>query len=220
MVALLIAGAVSVAVPLLGMPLFMRLLASRGIGQPIQEELLGMHAHKQGTPVMGGVMIVAGAVLGYLVAHVRGGTIFTWGGLLTIGVVIGAGFVGFLDDFIKVRNDRNLGLRARTKMVGLLVVAATFAVLAIRVADVHTTLSFTSFRQPGWELGAIGWVALAVLMIAGTTNGVNLADGMDGLAAGSAAICFSAFVVIGFWEFRHVDYYHVPQALDLALVAA
>ena len=179
-----------------------------------------MHAHKQGTPVMGGVMIVAGAVLGYLVAHVRAGTIFTWGGLLTMSVVIGAGFVGFLDDFIKVRNDRNLGLRARTKMIGLLIVAITFAVLAIRVADVHTTLSFTSFRQPGWDLGRIGWVVLAVFMIAGTTNGVNLADGMDGLAAGSAAICFAAFVVIGFWEFRHVGYYHVPQALDLALVAA
>src|SRR5205085_8688549 len=60
---------------------------------------------------------------------------------------------------------------------------------------------------------------LAVFMVAATTNGVNLADGMDGLAAGSAALCFSAFVVIGFWEFRHVEYYHVPQALDLALVA-
>ena len=220
MVALLIAGAVSVAVPLLGMPLFIRALAARGIGQPIQEELLDMHAHKQGTPVMGGVMIVAGAVLGYLVAHVRGGTIFTWGGLLTIGVVIGAGFVGFLDDFIKVRNDRNLGLRARTKMVGLLVVAVAFAILAIRVADVHTTLSFTDFSRPGFELGNVGWVLLAVFMIVGTTNGVNLADGMDGLAAGSAALCFSAFVVIGFWEFRHVEFYQVPQALDLALIAA
>jgi phospho-N-acetylmuramoyl-pentapeptide-transferase len=168
---------------------------------------------------MGGVMIVTGATLGYLVAHVRGGTIFTWGGLLTIGVVIGAGFVGFLDDFIKVRNDRNLGLRARTKMIGLLVVGTTFAALAIRVADVHTTLSFTDFSRPGFHLGTIGWIALAVLMIAATTNGVNLADGFDGLAAGSAALCFSAFVVIGFWEFRHVEFYRVPQALDLALVA-
>jgi phospho-N-acetylmuramoyl-pentapeptide-transferase len=218
-VALLIAGAVSLAVPLLGMPLFIRALAARGIGQPIQEELMEMHAHKQGTPTMGGVMIVAGAVLGYLVAHVRAHTIFTWGGLLTMGVVIGSAFVGFLDDFIKVRNDRNLGLRARTKMVGLLIVAIAFAVLAMRVADVHTTLSFTDFHRPGWNLGRVGWVALAVFMIAGTTNGVNLADGLDGLAAGSAALCFSAFIVIGFWEFRHVDYYHVPQALDLALVA-
>lgn len=219
MVALLIAGAVSVAVPLLGMPLFIRLLAARGIGQPIQEEL-GHHMHKQGTPTMGGVMIVAGAMLGYAAAHVRGGTIFTWGGLLTIGAVVGAGIVGFLDDWIKVRNERNLGLRARTKMFGLLVVGITFAVLAIRVADVHTTLSFTDFSRPGWELGKIGWIALAVFMIAATTNGVNLADGLDGLAAGSAALCFSAFVVIGFWEFRHVEYYQVPQALDLALVAA
>jgi phospho-N-acetylmuramoyl-pentapeptide-transferase len=219
-VALLIAGAVAVAVPLLGMPLFIRALAARGIGQPVQEELLEMHAHKHGTPTMGGVMIVAGAVLGYMAAHIRGGTIFTWGGLLTMGAVIGAGFVGFLDDFIKVRNERNLGLRARTKMVGLLVVGIVFAVLAIRLADVHTTLSFTDFSRPGIDLGRIGWVALAVVMIAATTNGVNLADGLDGLAAGSAALCFSAFVVIGFWEFRHVEYYQVPQALDLALVAA
>src|SRR5690348_9494934 len=105
------------------MPLFIRALAARGIGQPIQEELLEMHAHKQGTPTMGGVMIIVGAAVGYSVAHVRAHTIFTWGGLLTMGVVTGAGFVGFLDDFIKVRNDRNLGLRARTKMIGLLVVA-------------------------------------------------------------------------------------------------
>ncbi len=160
------------------------------------------------------------AALGYLAAHVRAGTIFTWGGLLTIGVVIGAGFVGFLDDFIKVRSQRSLGLRARTKMIGLLIVGTTFAVLAIRLADVHTTLSFTSFDSPGIGLGRVGWVVLAVFMIAGTTNGVNLSDGLDGLAAGSAAFCFSAFVVIGFWQFRHVDFYQVPQALDLALIAA
>ncbi len=208
------------AVPLFGMPLFIKLLVARGIGQSIQEELLDMHGHKQGTPTMGGVMIVLGAGVGYVAAHIRGGTIFTKGGLLAMGVVVGAAFVGFLDDFISVRSQRNLGLRARTKMIGLLIVAITFAVLAIRLADVHTTLSFTSFSQPGWDLGQIGWIALAVLMIAGTTNGVNLADGLDGLAAGSAAICFSAFVVIGFWQFRHVGYYDVPQALDLSLVAA
>ncbi len=219
MVALLIAGAVSLAVPLFGMPLLIKFLVARGVGQSIQEEV-GQHEHKQGTPTMGGVMIVFGAAVGYVAAHVRAGTIFTKGGLLAIGVIVGAGFVGFLDDFISVRSQRNLGLRARTKMIGLLLVAIVFAVLAIRLADVHTTLSFTSFSQPGWDLGRLGWIALAVLMIAGTTNGVNLADGLDGLAAGSAAICFSAFVVIGFWEFRHVEYYHVTQALDLSLVAA
>ncbi len=220
MIALLIAGAVSLAVPLFGMPLLIRALALRGIGQPIHSDLGETHQKKSGTPTMGGLMIVGGAALGYAVAHLRGGTIFTWGGLLTIGVVIGAGFVGLLDDLIKVRSQRNLGLRARTKMIGLLIVAIAFAALAIRLADVHTTLSFTSFDRPGIELGRIGWMALAVFMIAGTTNGVNLSDGLDGLAAGSAALCFSAFVVIGFWEFRHVEAYQIPQALDLALVAA
>jgi phospho-N-acetylmuramoyl-pentapeptide-transferase len=105
-------------------------------------------------------------------------------------------------------------------MIGLLIVALAFAILAIRLADVHTTLSFTSFDSPGIGLGRLGWIALAVFMIAGTTNGVNLSDGLDGLAAGSAALCFSAFVVIGFWEFRHIQTYQIPQALDLALVAA
>lgn len=220
MIALLIAGAVSVAVPLFGMPLFMRALTLRGVGQPIHSDLGETHQKKSGTPTMGGVMIVGGAGLGYTIAHLRAGTIFTWGGLLTIGVVVAAGFVGFLDDFIKVRSQRNLGLRARTKMIGLLIVALLFALLAIRLADVHTTLSFTSFDRPGIELGNVGWIVLAVLMIAATTNGVNLSDGLDGLAAGSAALCFSAFVVIGFWEFRHVNAYQIPQALDLALVAA
>ncbi len=209
------------AVPLLGMPLFIRALAARGIGgQPIQEHLGDSHQVKAGTPTMGGVMIVAGGALGYMAAHVRAGTIFTWGGLLAIGVVVGAGFVGFLDDFIKVRNQRSLGLRARTKMIGLLIVGTSFAALAIRLADVHTTLSFTSFDSTGIDLGRVGWAIFAVFMIAATTNGVNLSDGLDGLAAGSAAFCFSAFVVIGFWQFRHVDYYEIPQALDLALVAA
>ena len=157
MIALLIAGAVSLAVPLVGMPLFTRVMHARGWVQSIQEEVEG-HAHKQGTPTMGGIMIVLGAALGYVFAHLREGAIFTWGGLLTIGVVIAASFVGFLDDFISVRNQRNLGLRARTKMIGLLTVAIAFAVFAIVKADVHTTLSFTSFSAPGWDLGRIGWV--------------------------------------------------------------
>lgn len=220
MIALLMAGAISLLVPLVAMPLFMRLLAARGIGQPIREDGPEGHAVKAGTPTMGGVMIVAGAALGYFGAHLRGGAIFTWGGLLTIGVVVGAGAIGFLDDFIKVRHQRSLGLTASTKMIGLFTVAVTFAVLAIRLADVHTNLSFVRYDSIGIDLGNVGWVVLAVLMVVGTTNGVNLADGLDGLAAGSATFCFSAYVVIGFWQFRHVDVYQVPQALDLALIAA
>jgi len=219
-IALLVAGAVSLLVPLTAMPLFMRLLASRGVGQPIRDDGPEGHALKAGTPTMGGVMIVVGAAAGYFVAHFREGAIFTWGGLLTIGVVVGAGAVGFVDDLIKVRHQRSLGLTASTKMIGLLTVAVTFAVLGIRLADVHTTLSFTRYDSIGLDLGNIGWVVLAILMILATTNGVNLADGLDGLAAGSAAFCFSAFVVIGFWQFRHESVYDVPQALDLALIAA
>ena len=117
--------------------------------------------------------------------------------------MIGAGVVGFLDDWIKVRNARNLGLSKRTKMIGLLVVSIGFVVLYLLFTNGQTRLGFTRFDHPGLELGNLGWSVLAVFLILATTNAVNLTDGLDGLASGSAILSFAAFVVIGFWAFRH-----------------
>jgi phospho-N-acetylmuramoyl-pentapeptide-transferase len=128
--------------------------------------------------------------------------------------------VGFLDDWIKVTNARNLGLTKSTKLLGLLAVAVGFVVLALAWGDVHTTLSFTRYDEPGLELGAVGWGLWAVLLILGSANAVNLTDGLDGLAGGSAALAFAAFVVIAFWTFRHPAIYDVVHGLDLAVVAA
>ena len=100
--------------------------------------------------------------------------------------IVGAGFVGFLDDWIKVRNERNLGLNKRAKMLGLLVVSVGFAVLYRRLHQRVDEPRFTRFDRPGLELGNIGWTVLAILLILATTNAVNLTDGLDGLAAGSA----------------------------------
>jgi phospho-N-acetylmuramoyl-pentapeptide-transferase len=219
MIPLLLASAVGFVVSLVGTPLLIRWLRAHGIGQPIREDGPQGHFTKTGTPTMGGIIIVGGGVLGYLVAHLQGGTIFTWAGMLTVMAITGAGFVGLLDDWIKVKRARNLGLTKRTKFAGLLVVAGLFAVLAIRQADISTELSFTRIGSTGIDLGPVLWTVWAILLILGTTNAVNLTDGLDGLAAGSSTFSFSAFVVIAFWAFRHPEVYTYPQPLDLALVA-
>jgi len=217
---LFVSGGVSLLVALLATPLLIGWLRTRGFGQQIREDGPSGHLIKAGTPTMGGIAIVVSAFAGYVAGHfARVGAVFTTGGLLVMGVVLGAGAVGLVDDWIKVRQQRNLGLNKRAKFGGQILVAVVFAVLAVQEARVSTQLSFTRIGSIGIDLGKPGMAALAVLMILATTNAVNLTDGLDGLAAGSAAFVFGAFTVIGFWQLRHVEIYHVPQPLDLALVS-
>jgi phospho-N-acetylmuramoyl-pentapeptide-transferase len=219
-VALLIAACLAGAVAIFGTKALINLLIARGIGQPIHEDVPEGHSVKAGTPPMGGIAIVGASVVGYLVAHLRDRVPFTYTGLLVMGTVAAAGAVGFVDDWIKVSNERNAGLSKTAKTVGLLIVAVAFAVATILWTDVETTLSFTRWNSPGWDLTNVGWCAWAVLLIYATTNGVNFSDGLDGLAAGSATLAFSCLMAIGFWAFRHPDTYHVNHALDLAVCAA
>ena len=220
MVALLIAACLAGAASIFGTKALMNLLIARGVGQPIHEDVPEGHTVKAGTPPMGGLALVSAALIGYLAAHVRSNVLFTRTGLLVMGCIVGAGLVGFLDDWIKVSNERNAGLSRRAKTVGLLFVATAFAVATVLWTDVETTLSFTRWNSPGWELGNTGWCVWAVLLIYATTNGVNLTDGLDGLAAGSAILVFSCLMAIGFWGFRHFDTYQINHALDIAVVAA
>jgi phospho-N-acetylmuramoyl-pentapeptide-transferase len=216
---LLMAGAIGLLVSLLGTRYLIDWLRAHRVGQPIHDDVQA-HSGKAGTPTMGGVAIVVAAVAGYGAAHVNDGLGFTRSGVLVMFTIAAAGVVGALDDWIKVSQERNLGLSSRAKMAGLLVVAVGFAVAAATWTDVETTVSFTRWSEPGWELGNVGWAILAVLLIAGTTNAVNLTDGLDGLAAGSAIYAFGAMTVVGFWAFRHPDIYRVEHALDLAVIAA
>ena len=220
MVALLIAGALGLFVSLVGTRFLIDWLAAHGVGQPIHEDVPETHVTKAGTPTMGGVVIVAGAVIGYAAAHIRSGAIFTRTGLLVLLAIAGAGFVGLVDDWIKVSRERNLGLNKTTKMVGLLAVAVTFSVLAAFHTPIHTELSFTRWDSLDLDLSRTGWVLVAILFIVGTSNAVNLTDGLDGLAAGSANYAFTAFTIIAFWGFRHPEVYALPHALDVAMVAA
>jgi phospho-N-acetylmuramoyl-pentapeptide-transferase len=219
-VSLLIAGGISLILSLLGTRYLIGWLRDHRVGQPIHEDVPDGHITKAGTPTMGGVAIVVAAVVGYFAAHVRGGLVFTRTGVLVMLAIAGAAVVGAFDDWIKVSHERNLGLSKRAKMGGLLLVALGFAVACVAWTDQETTVSFTRWDQPGWNLTSVGWVVLAVLLVAGTTNAVNLTDGLDGLAAGSSIYAFITMTVVAFWAFRHPEVYEVNHALDLAVISA
>jgi phospho-N-acetylmuramoyl-pentapeptide-transferase len=212
-------GGVAFIFSLLVTPLWIRFLTRRSLGQHIHEDLPSTHLVKAGTPTMGGVVIVVAGVLGYLMGHVGTSVVVTRSGILVVGVVVASGFLGFLDDFIGIRNARNLGLNKRGKFVGQLLIAAVFAVLSIDWVHTSTNLSFTRFSLPGWNLTSVGWVLLALLVIISSSNAVNLTDGLDGLAAGSGTFCFGVLAIIGYWQFRHFSIYHLHAALDLGLFA-
>jgi phospho-N-acetylmuramoyl-pentapeptide-transferase len=218
-IALLLSAGLALAASLLCTRYLIDWLQRHRIGQPIHEDVPEGHKVKAGKPTMGGVGIVVAAVIGYVVAHVRSGLVFTRSGLLVLALIVGAGVVGLLDDWIKVSQERNLGLSKRAKSLGLLSVAIGFVVLSVTFTKVHTQLSFTRFDFFDLDLHSVGWSLWGVLMILAVTNGVNLTDGLDGLAAGSSLFAFIAYVVIGFWAFRNPGY-QVEHALDLAVVAS
>ena len=218
MVALLIAGAVSLMAAILGTPILIRSLQSRGIGQQIRDDGPQGHFSKAGTPTMGGITMVGAAAVGYTASHLYTGAVFTAAGALVVAVVLGAAAVGLLDDWIKISRNRSLGLNKSAKSLSLIAVFGVFAVLAVYRAKVNTDLSFA--RSVDIALPNVGYIFWAVLILLAISNAVNLSDGLDGLAAGSAMYGFGAFVFIGFWQFRHPECYGVGPALDLSLVAA
>jgi phospho-N-acetylmuramoyl-pentapeptide-transferase len=218
LVALLIAMTVGLLGAMLGTPLLIRSLQARGLGQQIREDGPQGHITKAGTPTMGGIVLLTSAAVGYVASHINSGAVFTSAGVLVVVTALGAGLVGFADDWIKVSRQRSLGLSKAAKLAGLLIVALGFALLAVYKAGVRTDLSFT--RAIGWELPTPVYIVWVVFIILAMTNAVNLTDGLDGLAAGSSIFAFSAFVFIGFWQFRHISCYGVGPALDLSLIAA
>ncbi len=227
MISLLLSSAFAFVLVIFATPVAIRFLRRHNIGQFIQSEVEG-HMHKQGVPTMGGIVIVTGAVLGYLLAHFK---VFTFGegfgiasqeisekALLALFALVGMALIGFADDFTKFARKRNEGLSKRWKFSGQLVIAAVFAWGAAE-AGVSTELSFA--RPLGIDLGPVLFFALVLFMLTATANGVNLTDGLDGLVAGSSALVFGAYVLIAFWQSRDLaGFYEVDGALDLAVFAA
>jgi phospho-N-acetylmuramoyl-pentapeptide-transferase len=217
MTRLLIAAAIAMVTSLVGTHFLIQWLTQRGIGQPIRDDGPDGHHVKAGTPTMGGIAIVAAIFVGYAISDLYNG-IYTRTGLLILAAIVGAGFVGFVDDLLKIRNERNLGLTSRTKMIGLIAVALGFSILMVTLTDVHTEVSFTRWNSPGWDLGPVGWVLWATFLIIAMSNAVNLTDGLDGLAGGSAIFASAAFAVIAFWAFRNQEIYDVAHGLDIAVI--
>jgi phospho-N-acetylmuramoyl-pentapeptide-transferase len=222
-IALLIAAAIGIGGTIVGTPFLIRVLHRHGIGQLIRDDgpFAHPHAAKAGTPTMGGIAIVAAAAIGYFVSHYRTNEIkFARTGETLMLLIVGMATVGFIDDYLGVRRGRNLGLRKRGKVAGQLAVSVVFVLVSLHWVHTSTHLSFTHTFDI--DLGPWGWGLLAVFIIMAATNGVNLTDGMDGLAAGSGTLVFAALVIICFWQFRHHGYYHVlaAGALDLAVIAA
>jgi phospho-N-acetylmuramoyl-pentapeptide-transferase len=225
-IALAIATAIAATAALFGTRVLIGVLAGRGASQPILQQnaanaVVPPHQHKAGTPTMGGLAILAAALFGYLLSHVRAGVVFSDQTLVVIAGILAMATLGFIDDAGKIRARQNRGIYWKLK--GALSLAVSFAIAAVLVTttDIDTRLSFTRADLPGWELGPVLWVLWAGFVIFATANAVNVTDGLDGLAGGSALFGFIAFTGIAFWALRNPEIYgDVVNPYDLAVLAA
>ena len=215
MVRVLIAGLIAMVIAVVIGPKFIEFLKRNELGQPIREEGPAGHVVKQGTPVMGGLLILLAATIPFLALNS-----YTLPALTVLFVAVGCGLIGFADDFIKLRHRRSLGLRGRWKLALLAVVTVGVSLahsqveeldrsLYIPIVDVDLPLSYAFYP-------------VLFLVIAGTVNGVNLADGLDGLAAGTSIIAlltFLSMVVIAYIRSGPVGG-RSDDNLDLAILGA
>jgi phospho-N-acetylmuramoyl-pentapeptide-transferase len=211
----LIAGLVALIVSIAIGPRFIAFLRANEFGQHIREDGPEHHSSKQGTPTMGGLLILLAATIGFLPM-----THFRLQALTVLFATLACGAIGFLDDFIKLTRARSLGLRGRWKMLLLAAVTAVVAVVAhhlhlstdvyVPIADVSIPLSY-------------GWYVFLFLVIAGAANGTNLADGVDGLAAGTGIISiftFTAMMIVSFVRSSTNPAHRNLTKLDLAIIGA
>ncbi len=229
---ILVAGGVGMLITLLGTRMAITLFTKRGYAQIIRADGPTSHQTKRGTPTMGGAVIIVAVLVGYAVPHL----LFWWpptaSVLLVLFLSVGLGLVGFLDDFIKIFRQRSLGLRSKAKLGGQFAVAVVFAVLALRFPDENGLtpaslhVSFIRDINP-WTLAPILFVLWACLIIAAASNGVNLTDGLDGLATGAVTMIFAAYLVMSTWQFTRScsvisgpQCYEVRDPYDLAVVSA
>jgi phospho-N-acetylmuramoyl-pentapeptide-transferase len=210
----LVAALVALVISVLAGPIFIDFLRQHALGQQIREEGPEHHSAKQGTPTMGGVLIVVAATIAFLATSAR-----TLPALTIFGTMLACGAIGFLDDLIKLRHRRSLGLSGRLKMVALIGIAAAVGVaahhqhlrhsVAVPILDKHVPL--------GW-----GWYILVFFIIAGAANAVNLTDGIDGLAAGTAIIALFTLTAMAVTVYIRSGSsgHRIPTRLDAAYIGA
>lgn len=189
MVTILTSAALSAGVVLLLAPFFIPLLHKLKFGQSIRTEGPASHKVKSGTPTMGGIFLIAGVVAGTLY-----GAKFTAEIFLALFIMLGHFALGFTDDYIKVVKKRNLGLKARQKLLGQIIIALVTMFIAMDSLGLPPTLRIP-ITGSEIEIGFFYYV-LIFLALVGASNAVNLTDGLDGLAAGTVAIASSCYAVI------------------------
>lgn len=226
MIAPLLAAFVALVLSLAGTGWLTRVQRRRGVSQPIlvlNEANLAVppHLHKSGTPTMGGLAIVGAALVGYLVSHVRRGVVFSDQTLIVWAGVLVMALVGLIDDMIKVRTRHNRGVLWSLKGYITFALAIGVAIALVANTDISTRLSLTRAAVPGWQLGTVAWVLWAASIIFATSNAVNVTDGLDGLAVGSALFGFVAFTAISYLGFRNPTIYpDIVNPYDLAVFSA
>jgi phospho-N-acetylmuramoyl-pentapeptide-transferase len=228
---ILIAGAFALIFSIFGTRVLIGALARKGYGQIIREDGPSSHHIKHGTPTMGGIIFILAAILGYLFAHLVTGNAITASALLVIGLVVALGFIGFLDDWLKVSRQNSRGLPGRYKLLGQAIFAGVFGYLGLQFADQDSLTPISEYlsgvRETAIYLGPALVIIFIIVMVMSASNGVNLTDGLDGLATGASIMTFLAFVLIGVWEFGQscalnatAGCYAVRDPLDLAVLAA
>ena len=228
---ILIAGAFALIFSIFGTRVLIGALARKGYGQIIREDGPSSHHIKHGTPTMGGIIFILAAILGYLFAHLVTGNAVTASALLVIGLVVALGFIGFLDDWLKVSRQNSRGLPGRYKLLGHAIFAGVFGYLGLQFADQDSLTPISEYlsgvRETAIYLGPALVIIFIIVMVMSASNGVNLTDGLDGLATGASIMTFLAFVLIGVWEFGQscalnatAGCYAVRDPLDLAVLAA
>lgn len=243
MLQIFIAGATAFLVSVFFTPFLIRKFSAVGLGQEIREEGPKSHFKKRGTPTMGGIAILVGLSVGYLAAVLVGYVTTGAGpgvtGWLVLGLTLVLGGLGFADDYIKLVKGRNLGLNAKAKLIGQLVSAIAFGVLILQFPNTHgltpgsTHLSFLrdiptfDIAIGGPIIGTILFLAFIYIVISAWSNGVNLTDGLDGLAGGVTAVVMGTYVLITFWQFRNscanaaaAGCYAVRDPLDIAMLSS
>ncbi|MFP7833481.1 phospho-N-acetylmuramoyl-pentapeptide-transferase [Marisediminicola sp. LYQ134] len=244
MIALLTSAAFSMVFTLLLTPLFARAFRRLNLGQFVRADTPTTHVVKRGTPSMGGVVFITASVLGYFVGQFAGQQRPSGSGLLVILMMVGLGLIGFVDDLLKVRLKNSMGLSGPLKILGTVIVGSVFAILSITYEDPNgltpastavsflRDLPFDFIVIFGSGLGLVLFVGWIVLITTSVSNAVNLADGLDGLAAGSAAFAIGSYIIVGFWQAQQsctflaesaenfYKCYTVSYPLDLATIAA
>jgi phospho-N-acetylmuramoyl-pentapeptide-transferase len=188
--AILIAGMAAMLITIFLGPKFIERLREREFGQQIREEGPQGHHTKAGTPTMGGLIIFAAISVPYLVLSDRDTE-----SLAVFGVAVGSAAIGFADDYIKIVKRRSLGLSARWKLSFQIALAVILWWVAFQEVGLDPRLQIRLFEADIY-LGPVVYVVLSFLVLAGASNGVNLTDGLDGLAAGCCAIVFLAYLAI------------------------